>query len=97
MVCDRRRCVIISLIDGNAFAGTKLSRRTAEGIRCRTRRNCCCPNSESAPLQYVSVHTPLVQNGVDPPQTLPQAPQLSGSKPRKVQVPLQRMAPATQS
>ena len=51
---------------------------------------------KSAPLQYVSVHIPWVQYGVDPPQTLPQAPQLSGSKPRKVQVPLQRMAPATQ-
>ena len=38
---------------------------------------------------------PWEQFGVDPPQMLPQAPQLLGSELRLVQIPLHRVAPAT--
>ena len=49
---------------------------------------------QSVPPGSHGLHSPPLQYGVDPPQTLPQAPQFSGSLFTGVQVPLQRMAPA---
>ena len=51
---------------------------------------------QSVPPGSHGLHFPSLQYGVDPPQTLPQAPQFSGSRSTGVQVPLQRMAPAAQ-
>jgi hypothetical protein len=50
------------------------------------------------PLQYAQpgwhlLHDPWLQNGVVPPQTIPQPPQLFGSHDTGVHAPLQTMAP----
>jgi hypothetical protein len=43
------------------------------------------------------LHVPSMQSGVEPPQMLPQAPQLLGSELKYVQFPLQRTAPCAQA
>ena len=93
--------------DGKAITGlvcTRPGSYTRQGKRRRTLRSWSCQSRrlvqtppQSVPPGSHGLHSPPLQYGVDPPQTLPQAPQLSGSLFTGVQVPLQRMAPATQS